>query len=1412
MAEAVAGSLASAFVDVAKDKLRSILAGPASLLWNSGNDMEDMNDVLETISAVLEDAESRSVKEKLVRLWLKRLKDVALDISDMLEDYQDIRDQPTAAKMPVILSYLPAAYNKIAMANTMKTLRERLREIRNEIDSFNFIRGKSTTKDEPYDERETTSYLPQEPVIGRDREKQEIIKLLSANTNNDEIAIVPIYGLGGMGKSTLAQLVYNDAQFMKYDHRIWVYVSQDFNLNKIGSSIISQLQPEGGQQNMCIQQVINQCLERLLHGKKVLVVLDDLWEEKKTELDKLRRMLHIKGSKVDIIITTRKEEIARKVSTSEPYKLRPLEDDICWEIIKRSSRFGLKSNQEQLEKIGLDIAKKCGGVALATQAIGFMLRSIDDLSGWTKINNSDIWNGSYEDNDVLPSLTLSYERMSPQLRICFSYCAIFPKGHNIIKVDLVEQWIALDFITERSKGKEYIEKLIGMSFLQVSKLHLNSKEYVVCYTMHDLVHDLARLTMSDELIFFDVAPPRNTSAHKNCRYSWLRKCDRTMKLANMPSKIRALRFSHSGEPLDIPNGAFSFAKYLRTLNFSECSGILLPASIGKLKQLRCLIAPRMQNESLPECITELSKLQYLNINGSSKISALPESIGKLGCLKYLHMSGCSNISKLPESFGDLKCMVILDMSGCTGITELPDSLGNLTNLQLLQLSGCSNLKAIPESLYGLTQLQYLNLSFCRNLDQLPKTIGMLGCLKYLSLSSCSGMSKLPESFGDLKCMVHLDMPNCAGIMELPDSLGNLMNLQYLQLSGCSNLKAIPESLCTLTKLQYLNLSSCFFLDRIPEAIGNLIALKYLNMSSCDKIRELPESLMKLQNLLHLDLSRCRGFRKGSLGALCGLTTLQHLDMSQLRSIDLEDLSDVLENLTKLKYLRLSLIDSLPESIGNLTNLEHLDLSGNCLPCLPQSIGNLKRLHTLDLSYCFGLKSLPESIGALGLKYLWLNMCSPELIDHASSLVHFSQTLPFFRVRADDVSGCSNLHLLERVDASDLRIRSLENVRYLEEANKVKLLDKQILSKLTLTWTVDAVRLLEDKDLLEQLMPPRGLNDMHLEGYSSTSLPVWFMGISHHLTNLTCMFLEKLPMCSNLPPLGQLPNLEILSLSKLSSIKKIDREFCGGKGAFRRLSNFFIEKMEGLEEWNTTYSVEDGVEEFMFPVLDSLTIQYCPRLRLKPCPPTFHECIIYSSDQVISSIEEVDKTSHHCSSSSRAIKLDLIESGHSCKSIRVCHHCAPSRAVKLDLEIGSESIRLFHHFPLLRELRISGYELTSVPESMRRLASLEMLELEWCDGISALPEWLDELSSLKSLVISGCKSIKSLPPCIQHLTKLQKLHIRNNQQLKEWCESEENKTKLAHINVSDFNAELHFYLTSPSIRVLHALNLRSKYSY
>ncbi|XP_034568628.1 uncharacterized protein [Setaria viridis] len=1162
---------------------------------------------------------------------------------------------------------------KPGVLSWMKSMREELKKINNAFRDFKFSEGGTCTSLEQHDDdRETSSRLPEKP-IGRNREKQEIINLLSTGTHSDATVIVSIHGLGGIGKSTLAQLIYNDAQFKKYDHRIWVYVSRDFSLNKIGSSIISLIPTEGGRQNRDTLEAINQCLDNLLGGKKVLIVLDDLWEEKDTELGKLRSMLQVgkKGTTIDVIVTTRKEDIARKVSTCTPYKLQPLNDYTCWEIIKRYSRFEDQHYQERLEKIGLDIAKKCGGVALAAQTLGYMLQS-KDLSGWIEINNSDIWNESFEDNGgVLPSLKLSYERMQPQLRICFSYCAIFPKGHNISKDDLIHQWIALGFI-KPSKGKEYTRQLLGMSFLQVSKLPKTSGDYMERYTMHDLVHDLATLIMGDELIVSNVASKNNKAySQKYCRYASITKYYQATRLSNvLPSKVRALHFSDSVK-LDLSYGAFSFAKCLCILDFSGCSGILLPASIGQLKQLKYLAAPRMQNDVLPEFMTELSKLQYLNLNGSSHISTLPESMGKLWCLNYL------------------------------------------------------------------------------------------------GLSDCSGISKLPVSFGDLKCMMHLDMSGCSGIRELPNSLGNLTNLHHLDLSECSGVKKIPESLCGLTHLQYLNLASCRYISRLPEAIGSLVNIQYLNMSCCG-VREFPESFKRLHNLLHLDLTWCY-IDKGLAGAFHGLTALQYLDMSIVRGTQLRSTLDEIGNLTNLKVLKLKcFLGPLPMwSIRTLTNLEHLDLSWNGFEYLPECIGNLKRLHTLNLEYCRKLMTLPESIGcATGLKSVLLDGCRHELMDQASSLLHYSLTLPLFKVRADDVSAHSNLHVLEGENIiGELHIVSLENIRLLEEAWRLNLLTKQNLLRLKLLWNSNAYRHLQDEDLLGQLVPPMRLKDLSLEGYSSPRFPSWLMAISHHLPNLTCIELKNLPTCSNLPPLGQLPYLESLRLCDIPNVIKIERGICGGKGAFPRLAKFTVAHMDGLEEWNTTCPGEDGVEEFMFPMLDALKVYECPMLRLKPCPPKCREFLISQSDQVISSLVEVQTSSHRCNSTPTITSLVI-------SWIRYHQSC-----------------RLFHHFLALQELQFySCQNLTSLPEGIQQLSSLQSLELSNCHSISALPEWLSDISSLEKLIIRRCDSIKSLPTCIQYLTNLKELVIDGNTELQQWCESEENKAKLAHINIMyrDFN--------------------------
>uniref|UniRef100_K3ZZ98 R13L1/DRL21-like LRR repeat region domain-containing protein n=1 Tax=Setaria italica TaxID=4555 RepID=K3ZZ98_SETIT len=344
------------------------------------------------------------------------------------------------------------------------------------------------------------------------------------------------------------------------------------------------------------------------------------------------------------------------------------------------------------------------------------------------------------------------------------------------------------------------------------------------------------------------------------------------------------------------------------------------------------------------------------------------------------------------------------------------------------------------------------------------------------------------------------------------------------------------------------------------------------MSWCG-VTKLPKSFKRLRNLLHLDLSHCY-IEKGLGAALHGLTALQYLDMSNLMYPYASEVSEeekrrmavTMRSFTNLKVLKLGWFrhdlnlgscNNL-NFIGILTNLEHLDLSSNNFEYLPKSIGNIKRLHTLNLKDCWKLESLPESIGcATGLKSVLLDGCPNELMDRATSLLHYLLTLPLFKVRGDDVSAHSNLHVLEGENVVDeLHIVSLENVRLLEEAQRLNLLTKQNLLNLKLVWTwkSNADRHLEDEDLLGQLVPPMSLKVLSLEGYSSPSFPGWLMAISRHLPNLTSIELKYLGTCSNLPALGQLPYLQSLHLCGIDKVSNIDGGICGGKGANQVISS------------------------------------------------------------------------------------------------------------------------------------------------------------------------------------------------------------------------------------------------------------------
>ncbi|XP_062208465.1 putative disease resistance protein RGA1 isoform X2 [Phragmites australis] len=1261
---------------------------------------------------------------------------------------------------------------KVGMAVKMKKAREKLNTISNDRHNFCF-----TAVPQVIDERETSSRVIEADIQGRGQEIRKVIALLTEANTSSEFIILPIYGIGGIGKTTFAQLLFNDTHF-KYYKKAWVYVSQTFDLKKIDDSITSQLQKEQGQ--LIDTQEPDADVPA---SKKILIVLDDLWENDDFKLEALKISLKLIGSggcKVFVIATTRDADIAQKIQTTEAYKIEPLSTDMCWTIIKQIVGFDGRSDKETLKDTGKEIAKKCAGVALAARALGYMLR-FRNFNGWVSVKDSGIWNVSTSGyttspyDNVLASLKLSYSSMLPYLRLCFAYCAIFPKGHKMAKDDLIYQWVALGFINPSDDvsswqhGGNCIEQLLGMSFFQHSKSPSSDRKHdedVTLFTMHDLVHDLARLVMGNELL--DASTKCNIGG-SNCRYAVLADCSKPLNLfVSYPDKIRALRFLGSGEIGRYAAG-FSTAKYLRVLDLGECSIQKLPSSICQLKQLRYLNAPGIKDRMIPSCITKLSKLIYLNLRGSSAILALPKSIGEMEGLTYLDLSGCSEIRELPESIGEMEGLTYLDLSGCSKISELPESFRKLKNLVHLDFSNCSVI-CVSKSLGSLTQLQYLNLSDWRNIIvEEPEALGSLTELRYLNLSRSSYF--LPRS-------------DC-------DVLGTLTNLEYLNLSSGEeeslDLKRLPEALGSFTELKYLNLSGCELLDELPGSFGNLRNLVHLDLSDCYHVNGIPEALRSLTKLRYLNLSRKRKYSGSSLGGLPEvigkLIELRYLNLSGC----LDRICPRLEIIVDFSYL----VDSLLDSISTLSNLEHLELSNNSiLGSIPGSFCSLRKLHTLDLTGCCQLRRLPANIGDMdSLKSIIAVGCSclhKSALPNKRSLISF----PYFVVHNTDGEQSSNLVLLKDVTCPELEISRLENVKSVEEARRIELREKQSMVKLTLDWTREKKGSVEDMELLRELVPPRSLKQFMIRGYNSVSFPTWLMDIATYLPYLVEVKLTGLSQCSSLPPLGQLPNLKYLDLEAMPSITKIDSGFCGGVKAFAQLERLSISNMESLDEWSVTYSYAGIVsDEFMFPNLWNLTIRGCRKLRLNPCPPIVKGtwCII-DSDGVL--LQWGDSSPHTGSSTSSALVACL--SVKSCMAPmhqwKLLHHLpALDELIIEDCNDLSSSSEIVGDLTSLRTLTIRECpKLNNLPESMQHLSCLQSQCLSGCQGIQALPERLGDLVSLKTLEIIDCNGIVSLPESIQQLTTLEELRIFYCPALEQWCKLEENKMKIGHIKKIEIN--------------------------
>jgi hypothetical protein len=283
-----------------------------------------LKNTFSTIQAVLQDAEEKQDTNNQVRDWLMKLKDVAYDADDVLSDFstEDLRRSvmdggKMAKKVRTFFSSSNQLAFRLKMAHKIKAIREKLDAIANDKTKLQLVERPLQTRVVTRERDQTHSFIREEEVIGRENEKKTIIDMLLNTDEEENVSFISIVGIGGLGKTTLAQYVFNDEKVKTYfDLKMWVCVSDVFDVKAIAEKII-RCATDKKVENLEMEQVQNKLRERL-NQKKYLLVLDDVWNEDKERWCDLKRLLMggSKGSKV--VITTRSKLVAKITSTISP--------------------------------------------------------------------------------------------------------------------------------------------------------------------------------------------------------------------------------------------------------------------------------------------------------------------------------------------------------------------------------------------------------------------------------------------------------------------------------------------------------------------------------------------------------------------------------------------------------------------------------------------------------------------------------------------------------------------------------------------------------------------------------------------------------------------------------------------------------------------------------------------------------------------------------------------------------------------------------------------------------------------------------------------------------------------------------------------------------------------------------------
>ncbi|XP_002513098.2 putative disease resistance protein At3g14460 [Ricinus communis] len=807
MAELVGGAFLSSFMQILFDRLTFNGAQKGALVLKS------LKEIMMLINPVLLDAEEKQISVRAVKTWLLEVKDALYEADDLLDEiaYETLRSKlVTESQKQQKWNFFPSASSnplKKKVEEKLESVLQRIQFLAHLKDALGLVEY-SAGEQSPSFRVPTTPLVDDQRIYGRDDDKEAAMELLlSDDINDDNLGVISIVGMGGLGKTTLAQLLFNDSRASeRFDLRLWVCVSEEFDVLKVSKYILEFFNLEASDSFKGLKELQQELMERL-SGKRFLLVLDDVWNEDRYSWEVLWRPLNCgaKGSK--IVVTTRSFKVASIMSTAPPYVLGPLTGDDCWRLFSLHAFHGNFDAHPELKEIGKQIVHKCRGVPLAAKVIGGLLRYKRNVGEWMNILHSNAWD--LADGYVLPSLRLQYLHLPSHLKQCFTYCAIFPQDYEFQMEELILLWMAEGFLDQT---REHEKMVVGYGFFNdlVLRSFFQESYRRSCFIMHDLVNDLAQLE-SQEFCF---------------------RLERNRMDGVVSKKTRHLSFVMSeSNTSEIFDRIYEEAPFLRTF--------------VSLERLSSSSSKHINNKVLHDLVSKLHRLRVLSLSGYNSIDRLPDPIGNLIHLRYLNVSRMS-IRKLPDSVCNLYNLQTLILLWCEYLIELPAKMGQLINLCYLEIAR-TKLQEMPPRMGKLMKLQKLTYFIVGR--QSESTLKELAELQQLQGEFCiqnlqNVVDVQDASKANLRAKKQLKKLELRWDAETDDTLQDLgvllllqphTNLKCLSIVGYGGTR-FPNWVGdpSFANIVILTLRRCKYCSVLPP-LGRLESLKELSIIAFDMV-------------------------------------------------------------------------------------------------------------------------------------------------------------------------------------------------------------------------------------------------------------------------------------------------------------------------------------------------------------------------------------------------------------------------------------------------------------------------------------------------------------------------------------------------------------------------------------------------